>query len=142
MYALSETSGATLWTAGVENGDHSSPTVTGDGVYVSYAGPQSYKFNPTSGSLTWHFSSGVEGGGGKTTVYYNGDLYVRDIYDSSLPNQNVLVLNGTSGKASTTFHDSSFTVSRWEGMKPSPSGEAFRYTIVDGKLSNFCPYAF
>jgi uncharacterized delta-60 repeat protein len=35
-----------------------------------------------------------------------------------------------------------FTVSRWEGMKPSPSGEAFRYTIVDGKLSNFCPYAF
>ena len=34
------------------------------------------------------------------------------------------------------------TVSRWEGMKPSPSGEAFRYTIVDGKLSNFCPYAF
>ena len=42
------------------------------------------------------------------------------------------------------FHDAAkpLTVSRWEGMKPSPSGETFRYTIADGKLSNFCTYTF
>jgi hypothetical protein len=33
------------------------------------------------------------------------------------------------------------TVSRWEGMKPSPSGESFRYTAEDGELPNLSPYA-
>ena len=39
---------------------------------------QTYDFNPTTGSQIWHYNSGVEGGGGKTPVYYNGNLYVRD----------------------------------------------------------------
>jgi outer membrane protein assembly factor BamB len=116
VYALSETNGATLWTAGVENGDNSSPTVTSNGVYVSYSGPQSYKFNPTTGALLWHFSANSEGGGGKTTVYYNGNIYVRGIYDSSLANQNVLLLSASTGQASTTFNDSSFS---------SPTAPAF-----------------
>jgi hypothetical protein len=34
------------------------------------------------------------------------------------------------------------TVSRWEGMKPSPSGETFRYTVADGELPNIRAYSF
>jgi len=78
VYAYRETDGKLLWTARVENGDNSSPAVTSTGVYVSYSGPQTYDFNPTTGSQIWHYNSGIEGGGGKTPVYYNGKLYVRD----------------------------------------------------------------
>lgn len=78
VYAYRETDGKLLWTAPVQNGDNSSPAVTPTGVYVSYAGPQIYDFNPTTGSQIWHYDSGFEGGGGSTPVYYNGNLYTRN----------------------------------------------------------------
>ncbi len=78
VYAYRQTDGKLLWTAGVENGDNSSPVVTSTGVYVSYFGPQTYDFNPTTGSQIWHYDPGGEGGGGRTPVLYNGNLYVRD----------------------------------------------------------------
>src|SRR5262249_8434761 len=78
LYAVNESDGSVRWTAPVENGDKSSPAVTSDGVFVAYLGPQVYKFNPTTGSLKWHYNSGTEGGGGRTPVYYNGYLYTRD----------------------------------------------------------------
>ena len=34
------------------------------------------------------------------------------------------------------------TVSRWEGVKPSPSGDTLRYTVADGKLPNIRAYTF
>ncbi len=108
VYAVRESDGALLWKAGVENGDNSSPTVTPNGVYVSYAGPQSYGFNPATGGLNWHFASGIEGGGGKTTVYYNGNVYVRDVDDPSLP-PNMLLLNSTTGQRSTAFNSAAFS---------------------------------
>jgi outer membrane protein assembly factor BamB len=40
VYAVDETNGAVLWTMPVENGDHSSPAVTLESVFVSYACPQ------------------------------------------------------------------------------------------------------
>src|SRR5207237_4327777 len=49
LYAVQETNGNVLWTGSVENGDHSSPTVSNDGVYVSYACEQVYDFAPGSG---------------------------------------------------------------------------------------------
>ena len=112
VYALSESSGATLWTApaGYSNGNGSSPTVTGSGVYVSYFGPQTYAFDPRTGALNWHFNSGVDGPGGSTAVYYRGNLYVQDVdnYFGSLPNNYMLLFNAATGQASTTFNDSSF----------------------------------
>ena len=36
--------------------------------------------------------------------------------------------------------DNPLTVPRWEGVKPSPSGDTFRYTIADGKLPNIRTY--
>lgn len=79
VYAVSETNGQTLWTAGVANGDSSNPAVTLNGVYVSYVCPQTYRFNPKTGTQVWHYSGPCEGGGGETAVVYGGLVYVRDI---------------------------------------------------------------
>ncbi|TMD20127.1 MAG: choice-of-anchor D domain-containing protein [Chloroflexi bacterium] len=78
VYAVRESDGALLWTGSVMNGDNSSPAVTSAGVYVSYACGQSYDFDPVSGALLWHHSTDCSGGGGKTPVLANGQLYVRD----------------------------------------------------------------
>ncbi len=78
--------------------------MTSSGVYVSYSGPQTYDFSPTGGQI-WHFSSDSEGGGGKTAVYYNGNLYVRGVFDQTLPDKNLLLLNATTGQPLTTFQD-------------------------------------
>jgi outer membrane protein assembly factor BamB len=78
VYAVRESDGTLLWTGSVENGDSSAPAVTADGMYVSYACPQSYKFKPTSGQLIWHYSGVCEGGGGDSVAIYQGLVYVRD----------------------------------------------------------------
>ena len=87
VYAVNATNGALLWTQSVMNGDYSSPAVTSDGVYVSYACPNVYKLDPVTGAKIWHFAPGCSGGGGKTPALYNGRLYVRDstgtIHDST-----------------------------------------------------------
>lgn len=87
VYAVSADTGIVLWTKSVANGDNSSPSVTNDGVYVSYSCPNVYKLNPANGAQIWRYTTGCSGGGGKTTVLYNGRLYVRDynpdyIFDS------------------------------------------------------------
>jgi len=78
VYAVDEKNGAVVWTENVENGDNSSPAVAEDGVFVSYACPQVYDFAPKNGDLLWHYSGPCEGGGGKTPVFLDGKLYVRD----------------------------------------------------------------
>lgn len=78
LYAVDETNGTVRWTASVMNGGDSSPAYGNNGVYVSYACPQTYAFDPLKGSPLWHYSGPCEGGGGSTPVYANGDLYVSD----------------------------------------------------------------
>jgi outer membrane protein assembly factor BamB len=80
VYAVDETNGQVLWTMPVENGDSSSPAVTGGNVYVSYACPQSYAFNAVTGQQLWHYSSCCEGGGGATPVFNAEQVYVRDSF--------------------------------------------------------------
>jgi outer membrane protein assembly factor BamB len=94
LYAVDESNGNVLWTASVENGDHSSPALAGPSVYVSYACPQSYAFDARSGALVWHYSGQCEGGGGKTPVVHQGSVYVRDNFFSSV---NGLILDAMSG---------------------------------------------
>ena len=74
VFAFDDTTGARLWEAAVMNGDSSSPTVTSDGVYVSYP-CQTYDFRPATGASVWHDSGGCEGGGGATGAYANGVYY-------------------------------------------------------------------
>jgi outer membrane protein assembly factor BamB len=80
VYAVDETNGAVLWTMPVENGDSSSPALTGGNVFVSYACPQSYAFNAATGQQLWHYDSCCEGGGGATPVVHAGQVYVRESY--------------------------------------------------------------
>ena len=101
VYAVNETNGAVLWTMGVENGDHSSPAVTGGSVFVSYACPQSYAFNAATGQQLWHYSSCCEGGGGATPVVHGGQVYVRDDYCDQT---NGLVLDANTGTVTGGFN--------------------------------------
>lgn len=74
LYAVDDATGALLWTASVMNGDASSPTVTSDGVYVTYP-CQTYDFQPQTGASVWHDNGTCEGGGGATGAYANGVYY-------------------------------------------------------------------
>jgi outer membrane protein assembly factor BamB len=104
IYAVREKDGSVVWTESVENGDNSSPVVTKNGVYVSYACPQTYRFKPLSGAQVWHFSGQCEGGGGATMALYRGLLYVRNTYDYST---NSILLDASTGNMvggfNTTF---------------------------------------
>lgn len=77
LYAVDEADGAVLWIAPVANGQDSSPTISDDGVFVSYP-CQVYKFDPVSGGPLWHYAESCGGGGGYTAAYANGRLYARD----------------------------------------------------------------
>src|SRR5947209_7530225 len=91
VYAFRESDGLQVWTQPVQNGDASSPTVNGNGVYVSYACNQAYDFAPKNGNSIWHYQSPCEGGGGATTALYRNRLYTRDFYGD-------LILDGSTGK--------------------------------------------
>lgn len=80
LYAVDELTGGVLATQPVENGDHSSPALSDSAVFVSYACNQTYAFALQSLAPIWHYSGPCEGGGGKTTVYANGNLYTRDFF--------------------------------------------------------------
>jgi outer membrane protein assembly factor BamB len=100
-YAVDETNGNVLWKNPVSNGDHSSPSVSSDGVFVTYP-CQAYKFDPLSGTSLWHYSGPCSGGGGRTPVYANGLLYMRD-WSSTFG----LIFNAATGIQSGNFSESS-----------------------------------
>ncbi|MBN2475850.1 MAG: hypothetical protein JXB62_14660, partial [Pirellulales bacterium] len=68
------------------------------------------------------------------------DRKYRDPVTTKLATRLVLVsnelprLSDASGALASRLIVLRLTVSRWEGMKPSPSGETFRYTMVHGEL--------
>lgn len=91
VYAFRESDGSQVWTQPVQNGDDSSPAVSGKGVYVSYACNQAYDFTPLNGNPIWHYQGPCEGGGGATTALYSGRLYTRDFFGD-------LILDASTGK--------------------------------------------
>jgi outer membrane protein assembly factor BamB len=101
LYAVDEMTGNVLWTAPVANGDNSSPAVSSDGVFVSYPS-QVYKFDPITGTPLWHYSGAGSGGGGSTSAYANGLLYVRDWTNSGSPFGEIY--DATSGTQVGTFN--------------------------------------
>jgi outer membrane protein assembly factor BamB len=78
LYAVAESDGTILWTQPVENGDESSPTLSGSRVYVSYACRRVHAFDRSTGAVAWNASTSCSGGGGKTSPYHQGMLYARD----------------------------------------------------------------
>jgi len=141
VFAVDESTGTVVWTGSVMNGDNSSPAVSSSGMYVSYACGQTYDFAPSTGALTWHRSTGCEGGGGKTPVLANGRLYVRDFsYPAILDASSGSVLGSlvSSGPApavsSTTVYDETGGTLTASGVTPgSPATWSF---TGDGTLSS------
>jgi outer membrane protein assembly factor BamB len=99
LIAVDETDGSLLWEANVEGGGNSSPTVSPDGVFVSYA-TQVYKFDPLIGTPLWHYRGPLEGFGGATTAYANGQLFVRDANTTTPPGE---IFDAETGKQLAAF---------------------------------------
>ena len=120
LYAVNDVTGALVWTAGVANGDASSPTITADGVYVSYP-CQTYDFNPTSGAYVWSNSTGCDGGGGATGTYANGVYYS--------PNQ-------ASGYSGMSFDaETGNFLSSYQSGQPPAIGATIGYFLQSSTLS-------
>jgi len=94
VFATRASDGRMLWNQLVYDGFDSSPVVTADGVYVSYACPQTYKLNPLTGAVIWSFSGPCSGGGGSTPVLFHGRVYVED---SDVNQHSGVILNSTTG---------------------------------------------
>jgi len=130
VYAVAESTGAVLWTMPVENGDDSSPALSGNGVYVSYACPQVYDFDPSTGAQLWRYQGPCEGGGGKTPVYSAGKLYVRDW--ASTPSG--YVLDATSGALLYRFSASTMPAVTASGVYYLNSGTLEAHDPATGNL--------
>jgi outer membrane protein assembly factor BamB len=79
IYAVDEQTGALRWSVYDQIGDGSIPAIGDGGVFLIYPS-QYYRFDPATGKEVWHYSSG-DGGGGRTPVYYQNRLYIRDSFD-------------------------------------------------------------
>jgi len=93
LFAVSEQSGALLWSQNVLGSGDSSPVVTSTGVYIAYPCPEVYDFDPATGALIWHVGPSTctsQAVGPRSAVLYNGLLYVRDTSSG-------LVLDATTG---------------------------------------------
>jgi outer membrane protein assembly factor BamB len=98
--ARDESTGSLKWRASI--GGDSSPAVTPQGVFVSFACPQTYDLQPTSGQIIWQYNnSGCDGGGGSPPVVYNGLLFVGDIESN---NYDGLILNEQNGSVVGNFN--------------------------------------
>lgn len=98
LYAVDQSNGNLVWTAGVANGDDSTPAVTNDGVYVSYP-CQTYNFRPATGESIWQLNGGCDGGGGATPVVANQLVYSPTDY----PNYSGNVDDAETGATAGTF---------------------------------------
>lgn len=79
LYAVSTADGRLIWSSPIGlGGDHSSPAVTDDGVFVSFACGVTYRFDPADGHQEWARTTGCFGGGGSTPVVHDDRVYVRD----------------------------------------------------------------
>ena len=78
MYAVSAQDGSVKWSTPNAGWEQSSPAVTTDRVYVSHA-CRSLALSPSTGAEIWNqFQMCGFGGGGRTAVFYNERVYVRE----------------------------------------------------------------
>lgn len=98
VYSVDAATGNVLATTFVENGDESSPALSANSVFVSYACNQAYAFAPVTLLAQWHHNGPCEGGGGKTTVYESGRLFTRDVVTSNL------ILDASTGSQLGTYN--------------------------------------
>jgi outer membrane protein assembly factor BamB len=77
FYAVSSQDGTVKWSAPNRGSVNSSPAVTPTAVYVTDA-CQAFALSPLNGSVIWNTTSSCGGIGGRTPVFYNSRVYIRD----------------------------------------------------------------
>jgi outer membrane protein assembly factor BamB len=134
--AVSEADGAFRWAGLVLNGDMSSPAVDNTGAYVSYAGPQDYRFS-LGGQLVWHYAGTGSGGGGSTPVLHGGYVYAMGYIETPLIlDKSSGALVGVFGSVVPPAFDSTnmYTLQGGNLVAVSPSGSPNRWTFKNGSL--------
>jgi outer membrane protein assembly factor BamB len=95
IYAVREKDGSIAWSQGAVAGNWSAPTLSEDGVFVSYP-CQAYEFDIVTGALRWNYNGGCDGGGGVTTALYDQVLFTSDLISANPGTGNALLaFNGT-----------------------------------------------
>lgn len=77
LHAVSAQDGSIKWSTLNAGGFNSAPAVTANAVYVSYS-CDVFSLSPSTGAIIWRLPSSCGGGGGRTPVFYNSRLYVRN----------------------------------------------------------------
>jgi outer membrane protein assembly factor BamB len=138
VYAVSEADGRVRVHADVLGGD-GTPAVDDTGVYVSYAGPQDYRFS-LGGRLMWQHKGCCSGGGGSTPVLHGNYAYARG---SGMPPDIPLILSKSLGTQAGTFaadtapafdHVNMYTLQNGNLVAVFPSGGPSRWTFTNGSL--------
>ena len=80
LYAINGQDGGIKWSTKFVGAEFSSPAVTSNALYVSYA-CRVFALSPSTGAIIWNLASSCGGPGGKTPVFYNSRVYVRN-FDS------------------------------------------------------------
>ena len=77
LHAVATQDGALIWSAANSGGEHSTPAVTPTAIYLTRS-CDALALSPSTGSTIWQTTSSCFGSGGKTPVFYNSRLYIRD----------------------------------------------------------------
>lgn len=77
LYAVSVLDGNIKWSVPQLGSGSSSPAVTSTGVYLTNSG-EAFAFEPATGSLIWRTSGFGIGSIGRTPVFYNSRVYIRE----------------------------------------------------------------
>jgi len=133
LYAVAEPDGSILWTQPVDNGDESSPTLSGSRVFVSYACRRVHAFDRSTGAVAWNAYTNCSGGGGKTSPYHQGLLYARD------PISGNAALDGADGSIVKRFTADTIPAFTAKLMIRTDAGSVTATYLVSGKTAWIAP---
>jgi outer membrane protein assembly factor BamB len=139
VYGVDGATGAVKWTREVNGGEHQSPAVSANGVFIVYACLGVDAFSPIDGTRIWFHNGSCIGGGGQTAALYDSRVWARDHFAG----MNVMLdiatgaeLGEFAGGPIPAFHDRRgfFLVGGTLQARDVDSGEIKWSFIGDGTL--------
>lgn len=131
VFALDERGGKLRWKSALLNygGADSSPALSADGAFVTFACTQTYKFDRLTGQQDWVYNGSCYGDPGRTPVYANGLVYARDSGDMAPEYTPGDVLDSSTGAVRYSFQ---------AGPIPAVSNQ-YVFALSQGTLSALDP---
>jgi outer membrane protein assembly factor BamB len=123
LYAIREADGNVVWSQGTNGGIWSAPTLSEDGVFVSFP-CQAYEFDIVTGALRWNYNGGCDGGGGVTTALYDQVLFTSNLLSSNLSTGNALLAFDGTQRGTLGNLSSSLAYQRGVGFSYPPALQA------------------